>query len=97
MSLAVLLAQRNDVTVLDAGPDHVEQVNRRSRRLLTRTSRLSRRQELSLFATLDVNKAFPGADFVVVAAPTNYDLTQTGSILGSWMVVMQATTLAEDD
>ena len=98
MSLAVLLAQHNDVTVLDIDPDRVEQVNRRESTVADPDiETFLNDRELSLFATLDVNKAFPGADFVVVAAPTNYDPdTNRFDTRVVDMVVMQATTLAED-
>lgn len=74
MSLAVLLAQQNDVTVLDIDPDRVDQVNRRESTVSDADiEALLRKETLSLSATLDVDKAYSGAEFVVVAAPTNYD------------------------
>ena len=74
MSLAVLLAQHNDVTVLDIDPDRVDQVNRRESTVADPDiEAFLEEKELSLSATLDVDEAYRGADFVVVAAPTNYD------------------------
>ena len=74
MSLAVLLAQQNDVTVLDIDPERVDQINRRESTVADPDIEACLRKEtLSLSATLNVDKAYSGAEFVVVAAPTNYD------------------------
>ena len=74
MSLAVLLAQHNDVTVLDIDPDRVDQVNRRESTVADPDiEAFLRDQDLCLRATLDKEAAYAGADFVVVATPTNYD------------------------
>lgn len=74
MSLAVLLAQHNDVTVLDIDPDRVDQVNRRESTVADPDiEAFLKERELSLRATLDKQAAFAGANFVVVATPTNYD------------------------
>ena len=74
MSLAVLLAQHNDVTVLDIDPERVDLVNRRESTVADPDiEAFLRDRDLSLSATLDVDEAYSGAEFVVVAAPTNYD------------------------
>ena len=74
MSLAVLLAQHNDVTVLDIDPDRVDQVNRRESTVADADiEAFLKERELSLSATLDKQSAYAGANFVVVATPTNYD------------------------
>lgn len=74
MSLAVLLAQHNDVTVLDIDPDRVDQVNRRESTVADPDiEAFLRDRDLSLSGTLDVDEAYSGAEFVVVATPTNYD------------------------
>ena len=74
MSLAVLLAQHNDVTVLDIDPDRVDQVNRRESTVADPDiEAFLRDRNLSLRASLDKQAAYAGADFVVVATPTNYD------------------------
>ena len=98
MSLAVLLAQHNDVTVLDIDPDRVDQVNRRESTVVDPDiEAFLRDRELSLSATLDVDEAYSGADFVVVAAPTNYDPdTNRFDTRAVDSVVMQATALAEN-
>ncbi|MDB2654318.1 nucleotide sugar dehydrogenase [Luminiphilus sp.] len=74
MSLAVLLAQHNDVTVLDIDPDRVDQVNRRESTVADPDiEAFLGERELSLISTLDKQAAYAGANFVVVATPTNYD------------------------
>lgn len=74
MSLAVLLSQRNDVTVLDINPERVDQVNRRESTVAdTAIEAFLRNRDLSLRATLDKQDAYSGASYVVVATPTNYD------------------------
>ena len=98
MSLAVLLAQHNDVTVLDIDPYRVDQVNRRESTVADADiEAFLKERELTLSATLDVDEAYPGADFVVVATPTNYDSdTNRFDTRAVDTVVMQATALAED-
>jgi len=75
MSLAVLLAQHNDVVVLDVDPSRVEKVNNKESTVgdAEIESFLSEK-ELSLSATVDKVAAYKGASFVVVATPTNYDV-----------------------
>ena len=74
MSLAVLLAQHNDVTVLDIDPDRVDQVNRRESTVADPDiEAFLKERELSLTATLDKQAAYANANFVVVATPTSYD------------------------
>ena len=98
MSLAVLLAQHNDVTVLDIDPERVNKVNRRKSTVADPDiEAFLRDRELSLSATLDVDEAYSGAEFVVVATPTNYDPdTNRFDTRVVDSVVMQATVLAED-
>ena len=75
MSLAVLLAQKNDVTVLDIDPGRVDQVNRRESTVADRDiEAFLKDRDLSLRATLDKQSAYVGANVVVVATPTNYDI-----------------------
>lgn len=74
MSLAVLLAQHNDVTILDIDPERVEQVNRLESTVEDPDiENFLIDRELGLTATLDSEGAYANADFVVVAVPTNYD------------------------
>lgn len=98
MSLAVLLAQHNDVTVLDIDPERVAQVNRRESTVADPDiETFLKERELSLSATIDVDKAYRGAEFVVVATPTNYDPdTNKFDTMAVDNVVMQAIALTED-
>ena len=98
MSLAVLLAQHSHVTVLDIDPDRVDQVNRRESTVADPDiEAFLRDRDLSLSATLDVDEAYSGAEFVVVATPTNYDPdTNRFDTRAVDTVVMQATVLAKD-
>lgn len=74
MSLAVLLAQQNDVVVLDVEPSRVNKINNKQSTVVdTEIERFLVVKELSLSATLDKQAAYNGASFVVVATPTNYD------------------------
>lgn len=74
LSIAVLLAQRNTVTAVDIIPEKVEMLN--NKRSPIRDEYIERyltEQELDLTSTLDAEAAYRDADFVVIAAPTNYD------------------------
>ncbi len=74
MSLATLLAQHNDVVAGDVVAEKVDMVNRRVSPIQDDyIERYLAEKELSLAATLDGAAAYADADFVVVAAPTNYD------------------------
>ena len=74
MSLAVLLAQHNDVVVLDVDASRVEKVNNKQSTVAdAEIEAFLAEKELSLTATLDKQAAYKGASFVVVATPTNYD------------------------
>lgn len=74
MSLAVLLAQHNDVVVLDVDASRVEKVNNKQSTVSdVEIEAFLAGKELSLSATLDMQTAYEGASFVVVATPTNYD------------------------
>jgi UDPglucose 6-dehydrogenase len=74
MSLAVLLAQHNDVVVLDVDTSRVGKVNNKQSTVAdAEIEAFLYEKELSLTATLDKQAAYKGASFVVVATPTNYD------------------------
>ena len=74
MSLAVLLAQHNDVVVLDVDASRVDKINSKQSTVSdTEIEVFLAEKELSLTATLDKHAAYEGASFVVVATPTNYD------------------------
>ena len=74
LSMATLLYQHHHVTAVDVIPEKVEMIN--SRRSPIQDEYIERylaEKTLDLTATLDGRKAYSGADFVVIAAPTNYD------------------------
>ncbi len=74
LSLAVLLAQRNKVVAVDIIPEKVEKINRRCSPIQDEyIEKYLAEKELDLTATLDGASAYKNADFVVIAAPTNYD------------------------
>ena len=74
MSLSVLLAQRNDVTVLDIDAARVDKINNKQSTVAdTEIELFLAEKSISLSATLDKKVAYDGASFIVVATPTNYD------------------------
>ncbi len=74
LSLAVLLAQRNEVVAVDIVPEKVEKINDKISPIQDDyIEQYLATKPLNLIATLDAEKAYKGADFVVIAAPTNYD------------------------
>ena len=74
LSIATLLAQHNSVTAVDVIAEKVEKINRRVSPIQDDCiEEYLSTKELDLTATLDGAKAYAGADFVVIAAPTNYD------------------------
>ena len=74
LSQAVLLAQHNEVTVLDIDPVRVQMVNNKQSTVAdTEIEDVLAGNKLYLSATLDKNVAYKDASFVVVATPTNYD------------------------
>lgn len=74
LSLATLLAQRNQVIAVDIVPERVAMVNRRQSPIQDREiEEYFASRELDLTATLDAEFAYSDADFVLIAAPTNYD------------------------
>jgi UDPglucose 6-dehydrogenase len=76
MSLAVLLAQHNDVVVLDIDQSRVEMINNGQATVDDATIDLFlAEKDLSLRATLNKKEAYSSAEFVVIATPTDYDVT----------------------
>ncbi len=74
LSLAVLLSQHNKVTAVDIIPEKVEKINKRISPIQDKEiEEYLANKNLDLTATLDAEKAYKNADFVIVAAPTNYD------------------------
>lgn len=80
LSLAVLLSQKNDVTAVDIIPEKVDKLNRfvspigdeYIEKYLAEAK--SGKRKLNLHATMDGRSAYKDADYVIVAAPTNYDV-----------------------
>ena len=77
LSMAVLLAQHNQVTAVDIVPEKVELINQRKSPIADKEIEeyLATRQ-LDLTATLDAAEAYRTADLIIIAAPTNYDTRQ---------------------
>lgn len=74
LSLAVLLAQNNQVTAVDIIPEKVELLNKKKSPIQDEyIEEYLATKELNLVATLDAESAYKEADFVIIAAPTNYD------------------------
>ncbi len=74
LSIATLLAQHNEVTAVDIIPEKVEMINRRQSPIQDEyIERYLAEKELHLKATLDAESAYRNAEYVVIAAPTNYD------------------------
>jgi UDPglucose 6-dehydrogenase len=74
LSNAVLLAQHHEVLALDVVPEKVEQINRRQSPIIdAEIQDFLENRELNLKATLDKQAAYEGADFIIIATPTDYD------------------------
>lgn len=74
MSAAVLLSQHHTVYAVDIVPEKVEMINQRRSPIQDEyIEKFFAEKELDLTATLDARQAYGNADFVVIAAPTNYD------------------------
>lgn len=74
LSIATLLSQHHQVTAVDVIPEKVELINRRKSPIQDDyIEKYLAEKELNLTATLDAKEAYSDADFVVIAAPTNYD------------------------
>ena len=74
LSIAVLLAQHHTVTAVDIIPEKVDLINSRKSPIQDEyIEKYLAEKQLNLTATLDAKSAYSDADFVVIAAPTNYD------------------------
>ncbi len=74
LSISVLLAQHHHVTAVDIIPEKVDMINKRLSPIQDEyIEKYLKEKELDLTATLDAEAAYADADYVVIAAPTNYD------------------------
>ena len=74
LSLATLLAQHHEVVAVDIIPEKVDMINRRSSPIQDDyIEQYFEQKHLNLTATLDAEAAYSEADFIIIAAPTNYD------------------------
>jgi len=74
LSLAVLLAQKNEVVALDIMPEKVDMLNRKVSPIEdAEIEEYLKTKQLNFRATLDKSDAYVGADFVIIATPTDYD------------------------
>ena len=74
LSVATLLSQHHKVTAVDIVPEKVELINKKESPIQDEyIEKYLAEKELDLTATLDAKEAYSDADFVVIAAPTNYD------------------------
>lgn len=98
MAMAVLMSQHNDVVAVDIDAERVEEVNRGKATIVDpEIQEYLADRRLSLRATTDAGDAYPGADYVVIATPTNYDPDRnyfdTSSVTS---VIDQVRTMAPD-
>ena len=99
LSIATLLAQRHHVEAVDIVPEKVDMINRRESPIRDEyIEKYFREKKLDLTATLDAEKAYAQADYVVIAAPTNYDAVKnyfdTGAVENVIGLVMKANPKA---
>ena len=73
LSISALLSQNNHVIAVDVVPEKVDMINRRKSPIQEYIERYLAEKQLDLSATLDGRAGYANADFVVIAAPTNYD------------------------
>ena len=95
LSIATLLSQHHHVTAVDILPEKVEKINRRQSPIQDEyIEKYLAEKELDLTATLDAEAAYRDADFVVIAAPTNYDSKKnyfdTSAVEAVFQLVIQA-------
>ena len=98
LSLAVLLAQRNKVTAVDIVPEKVEAINNKKSPIGDEyIEKYLAEKKLDLWATLDGDMAYRDADFVIVAAPTNYDSKKNFFDTSAVEAVIQQVIAVNDD
>lgn len=98
LSNAILLAQRNEVVAVDVSEDRVALVNDRKSPIVDKDiEAYLATQQLDLTATVDAASAYAGADYIVVATPTNYDTDSGRFDTSSVDSVLVAATAANPD
>jgi UDPglucose 6-dehydrogenase len=98
MSLAVLLGQNNDVTILDIDPDRVDRINSKKSTVVDPEIEVFlKERKLSLSATLDAEHAYQGASFVIIATPTDYDAENNSFDTSSVDAVVQDALRLNDE
>ena len=95
LSNAALLAQNNEVAAVDIAAERVEMLNARQSPIVdTELEEFLAAKPLNLTATLDAQAALAGADYVIVATPTNYDVDNNKFDTSSVEAVIQAAVAA---
>jgi UDPglucose 6-dehydrogenase len=96
LSMAVLLSQHHPVKAVDIVPEKVEMINRRESPIQDKyIENYFAEKKLNLMATLDAKEAYQDADFVLIAAPTNYDSKKNFFDTSAVEVVIELDTYAE--
>jgi len=98
LSNAVLLAQHNEVVAVDITPERVQMLNARESPIVdAELESFLATRALNLTATLDPQQALTGADYVIVATPTNYDVGSNKFDTSSVEKVIQAAQATNPD
>jgi UDPglucose 6-dehydrogenase len=98
LSNAVLLAQHNEVVAVDIAPARVEMLNARKSPIIdSELEDFLKNKPLDLTATLNVQQALAGADYVVIATPTSYDADTNKFDTSSVEAVIQSTIVANTE
>lgn len=89
LSLAVLLAQNNEVMAVDIVQEKVDKINKRISPIKDEyIERYLIEKELNLLATTDGEAAYRDAEFVIIATPTNYDASKIILIVVLWKLLL---------
>lgn len=98
LSMATLLSQKHSVVAVDIVPEKVDMINRRKSPIQDEyIEKYFAEKELDLVATLDAEAAYRDAEFVVIAAPTNYDPKKNFFDTSAVEAVIQAVLKANPD
>ena len=98
LSNAVLLSQHNEVIGVDVSNDRVDAVNARASPIIdVELSEYLRKEDLKLTANVDLQASLPGADYVIVSTPTNYDEKKNFFDTSSVEAVISEVTNSEPD